>query len=243
LNALETPENAADLRMLKGLVSLNENLKQQEKDFRASCAKERKRLQDLLANDQLTPEDEEELQRIEMIEQTHKEDSEKLSALKSISAKKTRDIVMVKRRIDEIPSRTELSQYQQALLDLYEQIDAKLNETRQYFSTYNTLSNTLEFWQSEVTLMESISTNYKVAMKNEKTREAFLKQLQQKLDLVGENIAKATERLTTEKGSLDLVKKKYGMLLDKERGYFKATKEFQEECSLNEKLRAERGEE
>ena len=239
MNALETPENSDDLKMLKGLVALNENLKQQEKDFRASCIKERKRLQDLLANDQLSPEDEEELQRIEMIEQTHKEDSEKLNMLKSMCAKKTRDIVMVKRKIDEIPSRTELTQYQQALLDLYEQVDAKLNETRQYFSTYNTLSNTLEFWQSEVQLMESISGNYKIAMKNEKSREAFLKQLQQKLDLVKENIDKANDRLANEKGALELVKKKYGALLEKERAYFKATKEFQEECALNEKLRGE----
>jgi outer membrane protein TolC len=216
-------------------------LKQQEKDFRACCAKERKRLQELLSSDQVSPEDEEELQKIEMIEQTYRDDQERLASLRSLCAKKTRDIVMIKRRIDEIPSRTELTQYQQALLDLYEQIDAKLSETRQYFSTYNTLTNTLEFWQSEVNLMESITANYKIAMKNEKTREAFLKQLQQKLDMVAENIVKANEKLGGEKGVLDVVKKKYGLLLEKERSYFKATKEFQEECALNEKLTAQSG--
>tara|TARA_R110002050_G_scaffold120059_2_gene237960 strand:- start:900 stop:2789 length:1890 start_codon:yes stop_codon:yes gene_type:complete len=237
LEALETPENAEDLRMLKELVALNESLKQQEKEFRSSCVRERKRLQELIANDQLSPEDEEEMQRIEMVEQTFKEDSEKLTQLRSMAAKKTRDIAMVKRRIDEIPSRTELTQYQQALLDLYEQVDAKLNETRQYYSTYNTLTNTLEFWQSEVKLMESISTNYKNAMKNEKTKEVFLKQLQEKLQIVETNIAKANEKLTVEKESLDDIKGKYAKLLEKERAYFKATKDFQEECALNERLR------
>ena len=51
-------------------MALNESLKQQEKDFRSSCGKERKRLQELLASE-LTAEDEEELQRIEMIDQTY----------------------------------------------------------------------------------------------------------------------------------------------------------------------------
>ena len=50
------------------------------------------------------------------------EDIERLNTMRSLNAKKTRDIVMVKRKIDEIPSRTESTQYQQALLDLYEQV-------------------------------------------------------------------------------------------------------------------------
>uniref|UniRef100_A0A7S4N5E4 CCDC93 coiled-coil domain-containing protein n=1 Tax=Paramoeba aestuarina TaxID=180227 RepID=A0A7S4N5E4_9EUKA len=239
LNALETPENSADLKTLKALVSLNESLKQQEKDFRQSCQKERKRLQELLANDKLTAEDEEELQRIEMIEQTYKDDCERLNQMRSLNAKKTRDIVMVKRKIDEIPSRTESTQYQQALLDLYEQVDAKLNETRQYYSTYNTLSNTLEFWHSEVQLMESISGNYKTAMKNDKTKEMFVKQLEEKLTIVEGNIKKANDKLMNEKTTLDEVKRKYGALLEKERAYYKATKDFQEECALNERLQEE----
>mmetsp|Transcript_9406 Transcript_9406/g.26391 ORF Transcript_9406/g.26391 Transcript_9406/m.26391 type:complete len:626 (-) Transcript_9406:70-1947(-) len=237
LEALETPENADDLKRLKQLVALNESLKVQEKEFRASCVKERKRLQDLIDNDHISTEDEEELQRIEMIETTYEDDKARLTQLKSMVAKKTRDIAMVKRRIDEIPSRAELTQYQQALLDLYEQVDSKLNETRQYYATYNTLMNTLEFWQSEVKLMESISMTYKSAMKSQSAREAFLKQLQEKLDIVEGNIQKASAKLASEQQSLEEVKAKYTALVDKERTYFKATKEFQEECALNEKLR------
>ena len=75
-----------------------------------------------------------------------------------------------------------------------------------------------------------------MAMKNEKTREVFLKQLQQKLEIVEGNIKKANEKLVGEKSALDDVRKKYGALLEKERAYYKATKDFQEECALNERL-------
>ena len=84
--------------------------------------------------------------------------------------------------------------------------------------------------------MESISGNYKMAMKSDKTKDVFLKQLQQKLEIVEGNIKKANEKLVGEKAALDEVKKKYGGLLEKERAYYKATKEFQEECALNERL-------
>jgi len=39
-----------------------------------------------------------------------------------------------------------------------------------------------------------------------------------------------------EKLALDTLKDKYSMMLEKQRNYFKAVKEFQDECVKNEKL-------
>jgi uncharacterized coiled-coil DUF342 family protein len=64
-----------------------------------------------------------------------------------------REIAMVQRKIDEIPSRTELQQYQRQFVELYEQVSSKFTETRKYYNSYNTLSDTRQFLQKEVLLL------------------------------------------------------------------------------------------
>ena len=45
----------------------------------------------------------------------------KLNALKLKNAKKNREISVLKRKLDEIPSRIELTQYQKRFIELYNQ--------------------------------------------------------------------------------------------------------------------------
>lgn len=59
---------------------------------------------------------------------------------------------MVQRKIDDIPSRTELQQYQRQFVELYEQVSSKFTETRKYYNSYNTLNDTLQFLQKEVVI-------------------------------------------------------------------------------------------
>ena len=59
LDALETPENAAQLQALRNLVGLNESLRMQEAQFKNSCKRQVARMKELI--DQLqkdTPADE-----------------------------------------------------------------------------------------------------------------------------------------------------------------------------------------
>ena len=48
---------------------------------------------------------------------------------------------MVERKIDEVPSRTELTQYQRQFVELYEQMGTKFTETKNYYNSYNTLES------------------------------------------------------------------------------------------------------
>jgi len=54
----------------------------------------------------------------------------KLNKLRQLLAKKTQEAQLIKRKIDEIPTRTELVQYERRFVELYEQVAAKLEETR-----------------------------------------------------------------------------------------------------------------
>jgi len=66
----------------------------------------------------------------------------------------------MERMIDEVPSRTEMSQYQKRFLELYSQVASKLSETRQYYNLYNTLDSTKLYLSREVTLLNSIYDNF-----------------------------------------------------------------------------------
>lgn len=67
------------------------------------------------------------------IEELYASETEKLKRLRLALAKKTQEIHLVKRKIDDIPTRTELVQYERRFVELYEQVAAKLEETRRYY--------------------------------------------------------------------------------------------------------------
>ena len=61
-------------------------------------------------------------ERDKLIKDTHEKDLDRLVEHRQALGKKIRDIAMVERKIDEIPSRSELQQYQLQLVELYEQV-------------------------------------------------------------------------------------------------------------------------
>mgnify|MGYP001092721697 CR=1 FL=1 len=90
------------------------------------------------------------VKRLQLVEETYQSDRAKLQEIRQLAAKKNREIAMVQRKIDEIPSRTELQQYQRQFVELYEQVSSKFTETRKYYNSYNTLNDTRQFLQKEV---------------------------------------------------------------------------------------------
>lgn len=86
-------------------------------------------------------------------------------------ARKNREIAHLQRKIDEVPSRAELTQYQRRFIELYGQgntdymyiymylrsfmyitVSSMLNETRQYYTLYNSLEDQREYMEKEVHL-------------------------------------------------------------------------------------------
>lgn len=63
-------------------------------------------------------------------------------------------MAQVGRMIDDVPSRSELIQYERRFVELYEQVSDKLDETRKHFSTYNALDQKRTYIQKEVSLRQ-----------------------------------------------------------------------------------------
>ncbi|KAJ1420186.1 Coiled-coil domain of unkwon function DUF2037 [Sesbania bispinosa] len=85
---------------------------------------------------------------------------EKLNLMKKQLAARLRDIVAVRRQIDDLPCQSELIQYERRLSELYAQIQGKHRQTRKYYATYNALLEIKELMLKETSLLNSIISQY-----------------------------------------------------------------------------------
>ncbi|KAM9629595.1 coiled-coil domain-containing protein 93 isoform 1-T1 [Morphnus guianensis] len=240
LAALETIESQADssiLQSLRALVAMNENLKSQEQEFKAHCREEMERLQQNIENLKAEAvENAEEQEPNKIIEQQYKTEKDKLQKIRLLLARRNREIAILQRRIDEVPSRAELTQYQKRFIELYSQVSATHKETKQFFTLYNTLDDKKVYLEKEVNLLNSIHDNFHQAMASSGSREQFLRQMEQIVEGIKQNRMKMEKKKQENKMRRDQLNDEYLELLEKQRLYFKTVKEFKEECRKNEML-------
>ncbi|KAM9236056.1 coiled-coil domain-containing protein 93 [Leptosomus discolor] len=240
LAALETIESQADssvLQSLRALVAMNENLKSQEQEFKAHCREEMERLQQNIENLKAeAAENGEEQEPNKIIEQQYKTEKDKLQKIRLLLARRNREIAILQRKIDEVPSRAELTQYQKRFIELYSQVSATHKETKQFFTLYNTLDDKKVYLEKEVNLLNSIHDNFHQAMASSGSREQFLRQMEQIVEGIKQNRMKMEKKKQENKMRRDQLNDEYLELLEKQRLYFKTVKEFKEECRKNEML-------
>ncbi|XP_030343257.1 coiled-coil domain-containing protein 93 [Strigops habroptila] len=240
LAALETIESQADssiLQSLRALVAMNENLKSQEQEFKAHCREEMERLQQSIENLKAEAvENGEEQEPNKVIEQQYKTEKDKLQKIRLLLARRNREIAILQRKIDEVPSRAELTQYQKRFIELYSQVSATHKETKQFFTLYNTLDDKKVYLEKEVNLLNSIHDNFHQAMASSGSREQFLRQMEQIVEGIKQNRMKMEKKKQENKMRRDQLNDEYLELLEKQRLYFKTVKEFKEECRKNEIL-------
>jgi hypothetical protein len=130
LTALEADASQKDeLNNLKHLVSLNETLKTQEAGFKESCKLQMGQLKGQIAevegpkNDQtMTPEE----RKLQDIEEMHAKVMAKYNRLRGLLAQTNLDLARHTRIIDDVPTRTELIQYERRFVELYSQVYYRL---------------------------------------------------------------------------------------------------------------------
>ncbi|XP_071341191.1 coiled-coil domain-containing protein 93 isoform X2 [Trachinotus anak] len=241
LRSLEEMEEQADtglLEKLRALVTMNENLKQQEQEFRTHCREEMSRLQQSIEELKMASgqDTEEEKERNQLIDKQYDTDREKLQKIRLLMARRNREIAILQRKIDEVPSRAELTQYQKRFIELYSQVSATHKETKQFFTLYNTLDDKKVYLEKEVNLLNSIHDNFQQAMSSVAAKEQFLRQMEQIVEGIKQSRIKMEKKKQENKMRRDQLNDEYLELLDKRRLYFKTVKDFKEECRKNEML-------
>uniref|UniRef100_A0AAA9RV62 Coiled-coil domain-containing protein 93 n=1 Tax=Bos taurus TaxID=9913 RepID=A0AAA9RV62_BOVIN len=229
--ALEKIEAKADpsiLQNLRALVAMNENLKSQEQEFKAHC----RTLSGGESHGALTSA----MTHNEDLDRRYNMEKEKLYKIRLLQARRNREIAILHRKIDEVPSRAELIQYQKRFIELYRQISAVHKETKQFFTLYNTLDDKKVYLEKEISLLNSIHENFSQAMASPASRDQFLRQMEQIVEGIKQSRMKMEKKKQENKMRRDQLNDQYLELLEKQRLYFKTVKEFKEEGRKNEML-------
>jgi len=238
LMAIERNSDQKDeLKKLWSLVQKNEKLKKQEKEFKDDCKKKMAALQSAIKTfDSTDVDDEEEIARMREVEVMHEKTLNKHGKIRQLLAQRNLQVASTSRMIDDVPTRTELIQYERRFVELYQQVALKLEETRKYYATYNTLDNTRNYLAKEVKLIDSITNNFENAMRTKASQEEFLLQFETIIKSVEDSLVKQNKTLDSKRSETMQKENEYMNIVDEQRKYFKAVKDFQDECQKNEML-------
>eukprot|EP00753_Platysulcus_tardus_P007692 PLAT15393.1.p1 GENE.PLAT15393.1~~PLAT15393.1.p1 ORF type:complete len:647 (+),score=430.85 PLAT15393.1:25-1941(+) len=235
LEAVESREEfAADLAELKALVQLNEALKAQEAAFKASCLSQRSRLTALIAELEAA-EGDDEAERLAEIEAMHEELLAKYNKARQLLAKKNQALARLLRKLDDVPARSELIQYERRFVELYEAVAAKLEEHRKFVAVFNSSVTVRDLLSKEATLLESISSQTD-ALDSRAGREAFSKAMSGILAGLEDTQRKKTAALDDLVERKESLEEEHARLVEKQRRYFAAVKELQDACTKNDQL-------
>ena len=222
-------------QQLWSLVQLNETLKANEVKFKGSCKARLEEFQTMIAeieNQQVDA-------RLLEIEEAFNAESSKFQRFRSVLSKRNLDVADLERKLEDVPSRGELLQYERRFIELYDLVSSKIEEFRKYFAQYNTLEQTLSFVTKEISLLKSIQEGYVKASQNSAAKES----LRDSVANILKNLSQSKDKLASE---LDVEVKKVNALIDtksklleQQREYARIVKEFQDMCQLNEKLRGQ----
>ncbi|ESR63786.1 hypothetical protein CICLE_v10009234mg [Citrus x clementina] len=167
------------------------------------------------------------------------ESLEKLDLAKMELAARLREIVLVKRQLGEVPSHSELIQYERRFSELYAHIQEKHRQTQKYYATYNALLEIKELMLKETSLLNSISSQFQDAiistagrMKLIDSMEKIAKGSQQKLE-------KVQVGLRAEQKTCDVIRERHAAAIAEQRRCHSLLKTFQEQCAKNERLRSQ----
>jgi len=124
----EIEENADKhiLQKLRNLVALNENLKLQEQQFKQHCKEESEHMKNEISvlQEEMNEKSSVKNANMSLVEKQCSEDSEKLNKMRFVLAVKNRQAASLSRKVDEVPTRAELTQYQRRFVELYDQVSS-----------------------------------------------------------------------------------------------------------------------
>ncbi|KAJ5068737.1 coiled-coil domain-containing protein [Anaeramoeba ignava] len=234
----QNEEVAKIIRILQQLLSLTENLKKQEEEFKNHCRKERDRINEMIESFG-NVEEVDTNSREKTINDNYSQELSKNQQLRQSLGEILRNIAILQRKIESVPTRAELIQYEKRFVELYQQMNTKVYETKKHFNTYNSLEDEKAILEKELAFLNKINAGFQPSMKTENTKQQFIQSFEQIIDGVSRNAQQVHKVLEEEQTKFDLLSKQFQELSKKQRKYVAKIHEFQKACSLNEQLAKE----
>ncbi|XP_036344006.1 coiled-coil domain-containing protein 93-like isoform X1 [Rhagoletis pomonella] len=229
--AIQAKDDPELLTKVQDMLKQHDQLKKEESEFKEFCRQDlanlQKEIDELEAFNTQTPEEQ---------EAAVSKEKAQIQELKLQIAKKNRGIVAIQRRLDAIPDRTELTQYQRRFHELYNEMSAKHIETKQYYTLFNTLNDKKRYLEKELSLLNSICEAYNEGMTSAQGREEFIKQFEAIVAGVKQTEQKVRQKYNEECARRDALNAELQSLLELQRQYAAAVKQLTKECQRCEQL-------
>lgn len=230
-----------DVQAARNLLETNERLRRQREELQQNCIAELARWKAKIE------EASKELEASGLVvaaggtETDHQQaanasaDTQRLERLRAEVADKNKQISLLGRRIEAVPTRGELMQYERRFIELYDQVTATLEETRRYYNVYNTLEESRMYLAKELSLLESIAKTFE-SISSKEAKGKFLDQLSTIIDGVLANKTRTDKKVEEEQTGRRLLEAKLQEIQENQRKYFLVIKDFQDEAHRNDVL-------
>ena len=222
---------------LHELITLNEALKKDALEFKAACRKEMQQMK--ARNEELNG-------KINGRGQSEKnaavtdEDIEKakasLALLRLQVASRARESDALERKLDDVPSSHELSQYQRRFFELDNRMAAEFSHTQQFYTLFNALETQRIQMEREIGMLNSVFEGLPVGKTGQTQKEHFLHQLSGLVKEVGQALEKTTANLKEVEAEKATINSKLGELLEVHRKYTLLVRHMREELKRNGEL-------
>lgn len=213
--------NAGLALQLEQLVVKRNKLKEAQKVFKDKCNKELEAI-----NQTIDENIDHELEEwFDKIEKSHSETLKRYEKARGILAEKNQEVAILQRKLESKPSQTEITQYQRRFVELYEQINLKVEENRRFYASYNSLIEVRDLLENEISTLDSFQQGFKQSKKKSE-KESFAESVTGGIMQVASKTKKALEKQRQLTETLKELEKKYKNLEEVERSYYQMVKEF-----------------
>jgi hypothetical protein len=235
-------EEERDSSERRQLVTLIDQIKKEKTFFKKSCREEKALLEQEIERlrqhqDSKTKKETEEEESL--LQQEVEKHKERLKRVTLELAHVSRDVLRCQRRLDDIPSRSEVTQYQRRFVELYDQIAAKHIEAKKFYVLFNQLEDTRLQLDKEFTLLNSIMESFSVASQSVNGQADFLAQFESIIHNLVQARSRIESRISQEKDKKDQLNRQLQDYLEKQRLYNKLIDKFKKECTKSQVLQDE----
>jgi hypothetical protein len=143
-------------------------------------------------------------------------------------AEKAREVLKLRTEYDIYPTMAELSQYSRRLKELSALSLSKLTEVKKCQQLLNSIISSTNILERENTLFNDILKSFSSAISSTDTQKSLLSQISTIATQTKEQNGKIQNELTTKTKELQSLEEKHRKLLEQQRRYFQAVKEYQE---------------
>lgn len=142
------------------LIEEKARLAEERTQMKKKCKEEKKRLDEELEKMKKKKEDiinEDNSKILAKIDAEYDEEHSQLIEHKKLVAVENRNINVIQRKIEQCPSKIEMTQFHKRLVELFENMNQKSEENRRYINLYNTVQETRRLFQQEQKYINEIN--------------------------------------------------------------------------------------